>query len=669
MKKRTTTTIQLMSRIIPLVAVLMIAVILVTLTLTDETVREMASSELKKEAYGNEQVLSGSISDALTGLGPIKTAIERIDFPDDAARLAYLETTMTLNENIPNGVYMGDDRGNYLDGSLWVPGSDYVVAERDWYKEGLAFDNFALGTPYQDESTGQMIVSASTKINVPGWGNTVMSADIFLDQISEFISELKVMDAGYSFVVDSGSNIIVAHKDTTLNGKTLDEAGQVDGLAGYIKGHFGDPALLDRVITTDNTDGKSYMMVVEAVGNTGWYLVTAVPEAVVMNRLLSLVKSISVVAIALSVVVMIIIAFSINQRLKPIGKLTEAIEGITSGDFTVEVVPQGHNEITTMSEKLRDFIVTMRGMIEQITAISVELGGQASNSADVSGVLSGAAAVQSEAMGQMNTTVDDLAHSIENIAENATSLAEAVTIVFNNGAEAEDNVNETVAAAERGKTDIEKVAENMDKINANIEALASTVREVGASTEEINNITSIIGDIAGQTNLLSLNASIEAARAGEAGRGFAVVADQIGKLANMSADAVKQISDLIGKINVQVADTVEQTGQSVENIKESKELVDISYKTFMEIYDKVITTGDNIKNVTSKIREVEDVATSMAAITEEQSASTEEILATSESLYAQSQNIADNSHEVEHMAEALEGTAAIIKERMQQFKV
>ena len=669
MKKRTTTTIQLMSRIIPLVAVLMIAVILVTLTLTDETVREMASSELKKEAYGNEQVLSGSISDALTGLGPIKTAIEKIDFPDDAARLAYLETTMTLDENIPNGVYMGDDRGNYLDGSLWVPGPDYVVAERDWYKEGLAFDNFALGTPYQDESTGQMIVSASTKINVPGWGNTVMSADIFLDQISEFISELKVMDAGYSFVVDSGSNIIVAHKDTTLNGKTLDEAGQVDGLAGYIKGHFGDPALLDRVITTDNTDGKSYMMVVEAVGNTGWYLVTAVPEAVVMNRLLSLVKSISVVAIALSVVVMIIIAFSINQRLKPIGKLTEAIEGITSGDFTVEVVPQGHNEITTMSEKLRDFIVTMHGMIEQITAISVELGGQASNSADVSGVLSGAAAVQSEAMGQMNTTVDDLAHSIENIAENATSLAEAVTIVFNNGAEAEDNVNETVAAAERGKTDIEKVAENMDKINANIEALASTVREVGASTEEINNITGIIGDIAGQTNLLSLNASIEAARAGEAGRGFAVVADQIGKLANMSADAVKQISDLIGKINVQVADTVEQTGQSVENIKESKELVDISYKTFMEIYDKVITTGDNIKNVTSKIREVEDVATSMAAITEEQSASTEEILATSESLYAQSQNIADNSHEVEHMAEALEGTAAIIKERMQQFKV
>ncbi len=669
MKKRTTIMVQLMSRIIPLVAVLMIAVIAVTLKLTDETVREMASSELKKEAYGNEQVLSASLSDALTGLGPVKTTLENVDFADDAARLAYLETTMTLNVNMPNGVYMGDDRGNYLDGSLWVPGPDYVITERDWYKEGLAFEDFALGTPYLDADTGQMIVSASTRIKVPGWGKTVMAADIFLDQISEFISELTVMDAGYSFVVDPKNNLVIAHKDISFNGKTLDEVGQVDGLMGYLQSHLGDADLLDTVITTKNTDGLSYMMVVEGVSNSDWYLVSAVPESVVMNRLLGLVKNISLVAVAISVVVMVIIAFSISNRMKPIHKLTVAIEAITSGDFTVEVVPQGHNEITTMSEKLRDFIATMRGMIQQITEISVELGEQASTSADVSGVLSGAAAVQSEAMGQMNTTVDDLAHSIENIAENATSLAEAVTVVFNNGAEAEDNVNETVSAAERGKTDIEKVAENMDKINANIEALANTVREVGASTEEINNITGIIGDIAGQTNLLSLNASIEAARAGEAGRGFAVVADQIGKLANMSADAVKQISELIGKINVQVADTVEQTGQSVENIKESKELVDISYKTFMEIYDKVITTGDNIKNVTSKIREVEDVATSMAAITEEQSASTEEILATSESLYAQSQNIADNSHEVEHMAETLEGTAAIIKDRMHQFRV
>lgn len=668
MRKRKTVTIQLMSRIIPLVVLLMAVVIGVTINVTKQTVQEMAEAELLKEVYGNGVVLNKSISEDINSLEPVKDVLESVNFETDEEMLAYLETTMQLNESIPNGVYMGDDTNHYLDGSLWTPDSDYVVAERDWYKEGLTHENFTLGSPYLDADTGQMIVSISSKVNVPNWGTTVMVGDMFLDQISEFIEDLNVMEVGYSFVIDPENDLVIAHKGTQFNGMTMEEAGQTDEIIGYLAGVTNYESILDTVISTEN-NGETYMMAMEEVEGTNWYLVCCVSENVVMDELYSLLKTISMVGIQMLILIIVILAITIHRQMKPIRRLTTIIEGITSGDFTLEVVPTGNNEITTMSEKLRDFITTMRETIEHITEVSVQLGKQASGSADVSGVLSSAASVQSEAMGQMNSTVDDLAHSIENIADNANSLSEAVTVVFNNGTQAEEKVNETVHATEKGKTEIEKVAENMDKISASIETLSNTVREVGASTEEINNITEIIGDIAGQTNLLSLNASIEAARAGEAGRGFAVVADQIGKLANMSADAVKQIAALIGKINVQVADTVTQTGQSVEDIKESKELVDISYAAFMEIYEKVMMTDENIRNVTSKIREVEDVASSMAAITEEQSASTEEILATSENLYAQSQNIAENSHQIEDMAASLSETAQVIKERMQQFQV
>lgn len=668
MRKRKTVTAQLMARIIPLVAVLMAVVMGLTLYLVSKSVREITESALKEETYGNEAVLDHSISENLSSMELIKTIMEDISFTSDEERLSYLETTVMLSESIPNGVYMGDDNNNYMDGSLWEPDEDYVVAERDWYKEGLTHTKFALGSPYLDADTGQMVVSISSKADIEGWGKTVIVADMFLDQISEFISELNIMDVGYSFVISPNDDMIIAHKDNQHNGTSLEEAGKTDGIIAYLKENLKDTSILDQVLTVDN-HGTNYMVVAETVEGTDWYLVCCVPEAVVMDTLMSLLKNISMVAIVISIIIIVILTLTIRRQMKPIQTLTSVIEGITSGDFTVKVIPTGNNEITTMSEKLKIFIDTMRGIIDEITGISQKLGEQATSSADVSSVLSEAAMLQSDAMGQMNTTVDDLAHSIENIAESASSLSEAVNVVYHNGTDAEAKVNETVAAAEKGRTDIEKVAKNMDKINGSMELLADTVREVGASTEEINKITDMIGDIAGQTNLLSLNASIEAARAGESGRGFAVVADQIGTLANMSADAVKHIAELIEKINVQVANTVEQTGQSVEDIKESKVLVDVSYQTFMEIYDKVMMTDTNIKNVTSKIQEVDDVATSMAAITEEQSASTEEILATSENLYTQSQNIADNSHEIEQMAEALEGTAKTIKEHMQRFQV
>lgn len=668
MRKRKSVTTQLMGLIIPLVLVLLIAVMGFTLYLVNSTVRGMTESELRQEALTNQSVLSKAIEEDVSALELVKTAMESKSFESDEQRLEFLMTTTTISESIPNGVYMGDETNRYLDGSLWVPEEGYVVSERDWYKEGLTHDRFQMGEPYMDATTGQMIVSISSGANVEGWGKTVIVADMFLDQISEFVSDLSIMNVGYSFVLDPGDNVVIAHKETSFNGMTLDEAGQTDHIISFIQQNIDDANLLNQVCTVDN-NGTSYLMVAEEVEGTEWYLVCCVPEEVVMNTLVELMKSICVMAITLSVIVLILITVAISKQMKPISKLTSVIEGITSGDFTVEVVPSGNNEITTASEKLRDFIAVMRNIIQEITVISARLGEQASGSADVSAILNSAASIQSEAMGQMNSTVDDLAHAIESTAEGATSLSTTVSVVYENGTEADENVNQTVEAAEKGKSDIEKVAQNMDRISNSIEILADTVREVGASTEEINKITEIIGDIAGQTNLLSLNASIEAARAGEAGRGFAVVADQIGKLANMSADAVKDIAALIRKINEQVADTVEQTGQSVSNIKESKVLVDETYDTFMEIYEKVMMTDENIKNVTVKIREAEDVATSMAAVTEEQSAGTQEILATTENLYEQSQNIADNSQRIEDMAGELEKTAAVIKEHMQKFKV
>lgn len=170
MRKRKSATAQLMSLIIPLVLVLLVAVMGFTLVLVNTTVREMTESELRQEALTNEETLSKSIREDISGLNLIKTTMESVSFDGDDQRLDLLKTTTTISDSIPNGVYMGDDTNRYLDGSLWVPGSDYVVSERDWYKEGLTHDSFTMGKPYIDADSGKMIVSISSKADVEGWG-------------------------------------------------------------------------------------------------------------------------------------------------------------------------------------------------------------------------------------------------------------------------------------------------------------------------------------------------------------------------------------------------------------------------------------------------------------------------------------------------------------------
>jgi methyl-accepting chemotaxis protein len=199
---------------------------------------------------------------------------------------------------------------------------------------------------------------------------------------------------------------------------------------------------------------------------------------------------------------------------------------------------------------------------------------------------------------EMNASVEELTASINSITQNSKS--------------ADTIAKQTSHEAEVGSKAIAKAIEAMDLISK--------------SSEEISEIVKVIGEIAGQTNLLAFNAAIEAARAGEHGAGFSVVADEVRKLAERSSQATKEISKLIN--------------ESVKRIALGSEIS----KQAGEAFEKIV---GGVANTTQSISEI--------------SIATDEQLAAAKEVSGAVQHVAE---ETEKSAAASEGIAIAIKDIM-----
>lgn len=655
---------KLLKTILPCVAIAIIVIIVVSYTASKKIIVQKSKDLLTAESQTHAEELETWSTDIISTLNMVQNTLQSVPMDEDVQK-AYLKTTVGMNDNFPNGVYEGDDQGKYLDMSGWVPGADFVVTERGWYKEGLEHETFAYGTPYQDANSGEYIVSASAMIQTADGVKTVASADVFLNSVSEMVSEIKVMDTGYAFLVDSKSDTILAHKDKDLVAQIISTDSQDEYLKAVAKKIESGNYKAQSIKSGD----KTYYVEIEKVEGTDWILVSNVLEKDVLQELERLQAIVIAILIISIIVIGVLIERIVHMVVRPIKSLTNDIGKITDGDFTVEVSTKGEDEVAVMGNRMKEFIGAMRGTIGDIVTISEQLNKQAESSSEVSETLHGSAATQSSSMQELNATVEELAKSVTEVAENATTLAIVVSEAGQRGHDASEKMQDTVSISGKARDDMEEVKRAMENIQKSIIQLEDSVGHVGDSTAEITKFVEIIRDIASQTNLLSLNAAIEAARAGEAGKGFAVVAEEIRNLAETSAGAVDKIATITGDINTLVDDAVDKTRISAKNINDSDELIETAYTTFQNIYETIGETNELVQEMISNVNKVDEVATSVAAITEEQSASAEEILATSESLAHEATTVTSNSENVAQSAQSVAANAEKLADEMKRFVI
>lgn len=660
MKKKGNISIKakLLGIIIPVVIAIILILVFTAYHVSSGIIESYSKNLLESSVNSQASKIEAWLEENLASMQMAKNMIEKLH-PDEAQLQTILDASCGYSENYPDGLFLADANGSFLKGTDSKK-QEPNPKESMWYQEGMTRVNMAVGSAHQNPD-GTNVVSASGLLNDGSDTVRVIAADMTLDRISVIVNSFIEMHDAEAFLVDKDSSVILASRDSDLISRTLG----ADGQSAFYKD------------VEKKVSGKSYdfctldgnMTVFKEVNGTNWLLVSYVPTNVVLADLVGLRNLMIIFSIISILVLCVLIERVTHVVIRPVKEMTRVITSMASGDFTVSMKVKGNDEIAVMGRSVEHFIASMKEMIRQMGHVSDRLEKQAGSSKNVSGEMNSAANIQSQSMTELNATVDQLSVSVNEIAQNATQLAGVVADTKEGSDKVEDKMRTTVEVSEKGKADMESVGNALHNIEISIHNLEEAVDKVGTASGEIVDIIKLIGDIAEETNLLSLNASIEAARAGEAGRGFAVVASQIGVLAKNSADSVAHITSLINEINGLVDDAVKQAGSSASDIESSADLIHTAVDTFDQIFQNIQETSHLIEGVVEKINQVDQVATNVAAISEEQAASSDEILATSESMLQQAKSISKNSEQVEAEAGNLAESADQLADQVKQFQI
>lgn len=434
-------------------------------------------------------------------------------------------------------------------------------------------------------------------------------------------------------------DVTVFWKKTRMVTSAIDKDGKrVTGTA--IPDSVYDKVMQDGKYFSDNVDieGTEYYGYYEALknadGSSQAIIFTGMPssdvKAIYKKRLVNTTVFMIIITLMACALLAVVITFIVKAITKVIGHLDEVADGKL--DFKIsEKLLQRSDEIGNIARSVHTLIGGLASIVVNIHHSTGELdefkddfqkkfetiNNSISNVNVAVDEIANGATSQADETQKVSSQINDMGDAITKTSQNVDSLTQSTEQMKEHNEQLDTTIQELMAISDRNKE--------------SLAAVYNQTNETNQSVMHIGNAVDMITDIAGQTNLLSLNASIEAARAGEYGKGFAVVADQIRQLADQSANTAKEIGEIVAELIENSNTSVETMGVVRQEMTGQYEKLNTTKDIFEHLNEEVNNVVTAIESISTEVEsldrlkgEVLGSAESLAAIAQENAASTEE---------------------------------------------
>ncbi|MBD5547026.1 MAG: methyl-accepting chemotaxis protein [Lachnospiraceae bacterium] len=590
-------------RIILYVALSTILIIAVTgvinsIVLSD-ALKTSEHSVLSTEAESTSDIIDEWLVGQANVVETMKSALETMDKEDTKAIMDFLEANLANNDN----ALMYYCCFGYNGGVLPADHSslDLDPTTRSWWTDAISKGGLIYTAPYTDFATGQMIISIAVPCKIDG-EQAVVLADITIDNLIGIVKNVSTDESIQTFLL-AEDNSVITHENEA-----------------YLPKEEGNTVLTDMlqvdlensdVSTFTDYDGVKKYCIVRPIENTGWKIGITQSTSVIGNKVSSNLMfplAADTVLLVLSIIVLNIV---ISVMLKPLSELKKFVKEKVIGNQNCKPEKSEVKEISYLKSELENRVISTIRKTQQetihiqdmISATNTHVSKMNGNITEISAIMeeTGASvAGQTQSIGDIDRTCKDVTDAIDELAESAQTVT--------------GRAREIIERVEQMVPELLEDKGNAIKVTVDSREKLRTAIEETKVISQIAEVSQAISEIAGQTNLLSLNASIEAARAGEVGRGFAVVAEEIKKLSETTGSEIEKVNTLIEKVLSSVGALSEASNHIITFLDE----------VVLKDYDKLETLADNYKEDATYYAQVsnmlsenaEDLRSSITSINE-----------------------------------------------------